>query len=120
MLRLAFMALVVALVFGNGPVWANSCRAALERNAAQLKPSEARIKAIYGRQAGTAQKIDSEIERLLNSAGGDNAKSIFVRDILHGFNDSHQAFHDLGAAWLDREVLLRSLGKLAVECAKRR
>ena len=118
-LRLTFMSLAVALALGSGPVWADrvdNCRAALEGNAKQLERSETRLKAIYERQGHTAEKIESATERLLKNTDGDYTKSIFVRDILHGFNDAHQAFYDLGEAWLDREVLLKNLGKLAVEC----
>ena len=122
-MRIVLMALVIGLAFENGPAWADrrldSCRAALEDNARQLKSSASRIKAINELQQRTAEKINLAGERLLKNPEGDS-KANFVRDILHGFNDAHQAFHDLGAAWVDREVLLRNLGKRAVECVSRR
>ena len=117
------MALVVALAFESGPAWPDrrldSCRAALEENARQLKRSSSRIKTIYERQQHTSEKINSIIERFLKNPD-DDAKANFVRDILHGFNDVTQAYHDLGVAWVDRETLLRNLGKRAVECVSRR
>ena len=123
-LHLALMALAVTLMLGSGAASADRridiCSTALEDHDEQLKRSKNRIETIYEQRGREAEELNSSIDRFLEGPVDDNAKSNVVRELLDGYNDAHQSFLDLARAWQDREALLRSLGKIAVECANSR